>query len=380
MMDASSSARAGLSPAWCLRFLSGAMRGRTMALKRGLNLVGSAGDCDVMLPGSDVLPRHLALNVGELVVSVQKVGAAAVLLNGAAMEQPRRSLVAGDVVGVGAIEFQLDAVYTTVHSQSEDSMFAPLEGPGVEGGAAARQQAAPKAFSMRWVGVVVIALSLAGVGALSISGGGDARGRAGNAVDLRALEQAVAAYPEVETISGAGGSVVVRGYVESRSRRQALQQALAAFGSRVAVNVLSAEEMIEQARRFVSDPGVTVAYAGSGRLVVSGTVEDDAVRQQIKRLTEDLHPAVMVSDKVMYRARPVKEEGPDTRAQWAAWQSVLPSRMVGITEDANGLKHIQLANGSRYYEGSVLRSGAELRSIEADGLVVSGSPPARDKK
>ena len=49
--------------------------------------------------------------------------------------------------------------------------------------------------------------------------------------------------------------------------------------------------------------------------------------------------------------------------------------MVSITEDGNGLRHIQLSNGSRYYEGSVLRSGAELKRIDADGLVLSGGVP-----
>jgi type III secretion protein D len=146
--------------------------------------------------------------------------------------------------------------------------------------------------------------------------------------------------------------------------------------------VVSAEEMVEQARRFVSDPGVTIAYAGSGRLVVSGTVEDDAVRQQIRRLSEDLHPMVLVSDKVTYRPKTARsnDEGADARAQWAAWQNMLPARMVGITEDANGLKHIQLANGTRYYEGALLKSGAELTRIDADGLVLSGGQPPKDRK
>ena len=68
------------------------------------------------------------------------------------------------------------------------------------------------------------------------------------------------------------------------------------------------------------------------------------------------------------------------RERWAAWQRVLPSRMVGITEDAHGMKYIQLANGSRYYEGSLLRSGAEITRIELDGLVLSGgAPPPPDR-
>ena len=69
------------TPGWCLRFLSGAMKGRTIELRPGANAVGSAGDCDVMLPGGDVLARHLVFNVGELVVSVHKSAEAEVLLN-----------------------------------------------------------------------------------------------------------------------------------------------------------------------------------------------------------------------------------------------------------------------------------------------------------
>ena len=45
---------AALPPGWCLRFIGGAMRGRTITLKPGVNLVGSAGGCEVMLPGPDV--------------------------------------------------------------------------------------------------------------------------------------------------------------------------------------------------------------------------------------------------------------------------------------------------------------------------------------
>jgi len=81
--------------------------------------------------------------------------------------------------------------------------------------------------------------------------------------------------------------------------------------------------------------------------------------------------------------RPGREPTPypteERCAQWDGWQSVLPARMVSITEDGNGLRHIQLSNGSRYYEGSVLRSGAELKRIDADGLVLSGGVPNNGK-
>ena len=73
----------------------------------------------------------------------------------------------------------------------------------------------------------------------------------------------------------------------------------------------------------------------------------------------------------MYKRQPAPDREAALRAQWAAWQELLPARLVGITEGEDGLRSIQLANGSRYYEGSVLKSGAELQHIEADGLVIN---------
>ena len=53
-------------------------------------------------------------------------------------------------------------------------------------------------------------------------------------------------------------------------------------------------QTMSQARRYVDDPGVAVTYTGQGRLALTGTVEDAAVRQKIRRLSEDLHPSVLV--------------------------------------------------------------------------------------
>jgi type III secretion system YscD/HrpQ family protein len=358
---------------WCLRFLSGAVKGRTIVLKPGINVLGSGGECEVMLPGGDVLPRHLVFTVGELVVSMQRLGTASARLNGEEMQQPRKSVVAGDIVSVGQIDFQLDRSYP-VNAQ-EDRMFAPAHGALPEGDALARQAPSGTQRLGLWVGGVVALLAVLGLAAMSL--GGD-RGALmnGSSVNLAEVEKALAPFPEVEVIAAPGGQFGVKGYVESKQRRQTLEAAMARFGSKVSVNVHSAEDMVEQARRYVDDPGVAVTYTGQGRLVLTGTVEDAAVRQKIRRLGEDLHPAVLVSDKVQYREKPKAEtKGDDMRAQWESWQSVLPARMVSITDDGDGLRHIQLSNGNRYYEGSVLRSGAELKRIDADGLVLSGGVP-----
>jgi len=363
---------------WCLRFLSGAVKGRTIALKPGMNVLGSGGECEVMLPGGDVLPRHLVFTVGELVVSMQRLGTASARLNGEEMQQPRRSVVAGDIVSVGQIDFQLDRSYPA--AVQEDRMFAaaPDAAAAAQAGALAPQRRGPRVGY--WTGGVVALLAVLGLAALWVGGERGASAAGQGRVNLAEVEKALAPFPEVEVVAAPGGQFSVKGYVESKQRRETLQRAVAPFGSKVAVNVHSAEDMVEQARRYVGDPGVAVTYAGQGRLVLSGTVEDASVRQKIRRLSEDLHPSVLVSDKVQYRekAQPDNKDA-DLRAQWEGWQSVLPARMVSITEDGNGLRHIQLSNGNRYYEGSVLRSGAELKRIDADGLVLSGGVPNNGK-
>jgi hypothetical protein len=364
------------SPSWCLRFLSGVLRGRTITLKPGTNVLGSTADCEVMLPGSDVMPRHLVLNVGELVISLQRVGTSAVLLNGEDMKQPRKSVVAGDVVTVGRIEFQIDQVYPV--AQEDDPMFAGPPSVLPDDDQLAALKAPPPRRASTWVAAGVAVLALVGLAAVTVWSrqAGDAPDR--DVVNLAEVEKVLTAYPETEVIALPGGQFNVKGYVETRQRRQSLRDAMGRFGRRVTVNVHSVEDMQEQARRYVSDPAIAISYTGQGRLVISGTVDDETVRQKVRRLSEDLHPTVLVSDKVQYVPRPPKpREQEAERDQALAWQRQLPSPVVSITHDEEtGMNHIQLANGSRYYEGSVLRSGAQLTRIDLDGVKVRGGAEA----
>jgi len=365
-------------PGWCLRFLSGAMKGRTIALKPGQNVVGSNGECDIMLPGSDVLPRHLVFTAGELVVAVQKLGGGALQLNREEMQAARRSLIAGDIVTVGQIELQLERSCPAV--ASTDPMFAAPESV-LPGDAAAAASLVPRRTGF-WVGAALLVLACAGLLGVALWAGGEGQpARGGVTVSLADVEKALAPFGEVEAVAAPGGHVVVKGFVESRLRKQALQQALQPFGERVRFSVYAADELVEQARRYVGAPGIAVGYAGKGRLVLSGTADDDGVRQKVRRLGEELYPAVMLSDKVQYRPAPAPDAQAAQRAQWAAWQELLPARLVSITEGDDGLRSIQLANGNRYYEGSVLKSGAELQHIDAEGLVLSGgkTAPANNK-
>ena len=144
------------------------------------------------------------------------------------------------------------------------------------------------------------------------------------------------------------------------------------MGRRVSVEAVAVDELVEQARRYIGNPALGVSYAGKGQLLVTGASDDDALRERVRRLAEDLHPEVLVSDRVSWRPAPAPDRDAALRAHWDAWQDALPSRLVGITEEEDGLRSIQLADGTRYYEGAPLKSGAEIVHIGADGLVLEG--------
>ena len=363
-----------VTPGWCLRFLSGAMKGRTIELRPGPNAVGSAGDCDVMLPGGDVLPRHLVFNVGELVVSVQRSGEADVLLNREAMQQARRSLVPGDVVTVGRIELQLERSYPAI--DRGDAMFA---GPDsvLAGDTAAARPPAGRGTSLR-AGAALLLLACAGLLGVGLWAGGEDRPAA--VASPTEVARVLAPFPELEAVAAPGGQVLVKGFVESRQRRQQLQQALAPLGRRVSVEALAVDDLVDQARRYLGNPALGVTYAGKGRLVVSGASDDDALRKRLVRLAEDLHPEVLVSDRVSWRPAPPPDREAALRSHWDAWQGALPARLVGITEEQDGLRSIQLADGTRYYEGAPLKSGGAIVHIGADGLVLEGGADAGAKR
>jgi hypothetical protein len=362
---------------WTLKFLGGAMRGRSVVLKSGDNVLGSASGADVLLPPADgVLARHAVLAVGEVALAVQRVDDAELRVNGVAMQTQRRSLIGGDILSIGALDLELDrpmvrAVTADETADGEDRLFAPA-------GAGVPPVAPTPAGLPRGVRIGAGAACVLGVAALlfALARVASAPAAGESRADLATVQRAVGDFHEVEVSAVRNGTLAVKGFVESRERKAALQSALAPFGPAVGVSVHAADDLVEQARRYIDEPGVSVRYAGGGKLVASGTADDDAVRQRVKRLADDLYPSVALSDtiEIVSKAAPA---GADPRDQWAQWQNVMPARIVSITTDADGRRHIQLANGARYYEGSVLRSGAELQRIAPDALVIDQRAPAQ---
>ncbi|MNT22016.1 hypothetical protein D3C72_1573820 [compost metagenome] len=109
-------------------------------------------------------------------------------------------------------------------------------------------------------------------------------------------------------------------------------------------------------------------------MLLTGTADPVGGRDKVKRVIEDLHPGVLVSDKIDYRETADSKRRQLREGRMENWQGVFPARVVSITEDGNGTRSVQLANGARYFEGAVLKNGAEIERIDADGVVLKDSP------
>ncbi|HRK57002.1 MAG TPA: hypothetical protein PLQ67_05700, partial [Burkholderiaceae bacterium] len=236
-----------------------------------------------------------------------------------------------------------------------------------------------------WPGVWVIKPALiAALGVLAItlvfwvglsdkpSGSDRVWNAASDQPDFETLHRVIAQHPELKVVDRPNGQLSVRGFVASRARRAALMESLRGFGDGVSVNIHAADEIVEQAYRYLGEPGLSIDYAGQGRLIVTGVTKNNAVHQKVARLAEDLRSVVAVIDEVEAE-NPQARSAQQRSSEFTKWENSLPAQMVGLTEFTNGMRHIQLANGVRYYEGATLESGEELVNIEADHLVVTKS-------
>jgi len=370
-----------VSATWCIRFLNGPLRGRTIALKHGANVVGSGADCDILLQG-DVLPRHLVFTVGDIAVSIKKLGTAIVKLNGEELSLQRRSVVRGDIISVGQVDFELGKV--SLDASVPDIPWENRAGNELDEPDAVTSNVEAEPTDSRKSALPLKPALIAALGVLAItlvfwvglsdkpSGSDRVWNAASDQPDFETLHRVIAQHPELKVVDRPNGQLSVRGFVASRARRAALMESLRGFGDGVSVNIHAADEIVEQAYRYLGEPGLSIDYAGQGRLIVTGVTKNNAVHQKVARLAEDLRSVVAVIDEVEAE-NPQARSAQQRSSEFTKWENSLPAQMVGLTEFTNGMRHIQLANGVRYYEGATLESGEELVNIEADHLVVTKS-------
>lgn len=344
---------------WSVAFLSGPLYGRRLALKLGENWIGSAAQCDVIVPDREMAPRQLRLSVGHIAVSVQNIGGGDALLNGATLGATRRALREGDVVEIGALRLGIVPV------ASSHARMAGADQPRTHA-ALARLAAKP------WTAWVASRRFVAGLGVLwgllALSGGAYlAMGatdpfwfHASATERLNAVAAALRDYPEARVKVTTDG-FVVSGYVGSLSDRDRLQRIAQSFPHTAVGDVYVVDELLGSARLYFSDTPLTVNYGGHGRLLIGGA-GSRALQQRVANFSKDAQPALQVIDRVAYA------DDASAPAAHPPAPGNVPD-IVGVYDDGLGTRFIETGDGARYFEGSRLPGGLEVRHIGSERVI-----------
>ncbi|RDU98070.1 FHA domain-containing protein [Trinickia dinghuensis] len=350
---------------WSLSFLSGPLFGRTLALKLGENWVGSGAQCDVIVPDRDIAPRQLRLSVGQIAVSIQNVGGGEATLNGAALDATRRALRHGDVVEIGPLKLGI------VPAAEPRTVAAP-DAPSPSRGRLARWAAAPWAAwmaSRRFViglGVLWGVLVLAGGAYLAIGATDPFWFQASATERMREVRQALHDYPELNVKPTSTG-FLVSGYVNALSDRDRVQRIAQTFPQTTVGDVYVIDELLGSARLYFSDTPLTVTYGGHGTLLIGGS-GGRSLQQRVANFAKDARPALQVVDRVVYAGAPqtAPKQAPPTAGD-------VPD-IVGVYGDGLGTRFIETSDGARYFEGSRLPGGLEVRQIGNDRVIFARGP------
>ncbi|WP_261543684.1 type III secretion system inner membrane ring subunit SctD [Burkholderia multivorans] len=361
------SGAAALASPWNLCFLSGPMYGRTMSLARGANWVGTAADCEVILPDREIGAKQVCLQVGALAVTVQNHGGdtgAPVLLNDEPLGSGRRSLTPQDVVTVGSIRFGI-ARHAQASVAVPDDTGAPEIAPAapwlgwLTGGL--RRLGSRRlviALVALWVGVLLGAL---GYGFVAWSGRLPWQHESVLARTHR-LQRLLHAYPEL-AVAPRDDGVIVSGYVADPAARERVAQIVSGVDNAALGTVYVVSDLVATAQTYFSDTALAVAYLGRGRIELTGTAPRAQLEPRIRNYMKDARPALEVVDHV----RDAQADAPRTTTTLGG-SAGIPEITTVFAGDGDQ-RYIETVDGSRYFEGARLKEGPTVVSIGPDEVV-----------
>ncbi|MFP3557991.1 type III secretion system inner membrane ring subunit SctD [Paraburkholderia sp. SIMBA_049] len=351
---------------WNLCFLSGPMYGRTMSLARGANWVGTAADCEVILPDREIAAKQLCLQVGALAVTVQNFGEnkAPVLFNDEALGTGRRSMTPADVVTVGSIRLGIarNALSTVaVPAESEKPQTgrdAAWLGWLADAGRRVGSQRFVIVLAALWLGVALGAL---GYGLVAWSGGLPWQHESALA-RVHRLQQALRPYPELNVAPHEDGALVT-GYVKDAAEREKIAQIVASVDNAALGNIYVVSDLLATAQTYFSDTPLNVSYEGRGRIELTGSAPRAQIAQRIQNYMKDARPALEVVDHVRY-----DDPRPPLRAGMLGGTAGIPEIVTVFAGDGDQ-RYIETVDGSRYFEGARMKQGPSVVSIGADEVV-----------
>jgi hypothetical protein len=183
---------------------------------------------------------------------------------------------------------------------------------------------------------------------------------------MQQVQQALHDYPEL-SVKPTNTGFLVSGYVNALSDRDRVQRIAQTFPQTTVGDVYVIDELLGSARLYFSDTPLTVTYGGHGTLIVGGTA-NRAMQQRVANFTKDARPALQVIDRVAYAG------APEVAQKKAPPMAGSVPDIVGVYDDGLGTRFIETSDGARYFEGSRLPGGLEVRQIETDRVIFARGP------
>jgi len=326
--DASSNTRGTLA------VMSGRHSGARIELSEGDYLIGSGENCDVVLLDDGVAEQHCRVTLkpkGFIVLDVRSESA-----------QPlaARSVTHGERTMESEYEIGGVLISLTLHRQE------PLHVSRWPAGWASSKWRMPACAAVGAMLMISVALGLhrssepaapEQIAALVVSASAELAQRGFESVRLRA----------------AGRSLEVVGFVADLAEETRLRQWLKKENySGVRVSVRQIPHLLEDVRQTLRDSALHVDLRGR-QLLIEGTTHQPSMKDRIQSLARELQGLVEIEDRVVYTPSSVKP-GP------------LPIRLRGVMLDEP--RYLVTDTGARYFVGGAMPDGAEVVSIDADGI------------
>ncbi len=345
------------APKRVLRILSGLHAGAHRLLPPGEYVLGSGAGCDIILRDDDVAERHLLLVLGEVTAYAKRLADVPWHCGGKEVKASRRLLSERDVISFGPVQISLqfdDAASANVmpqHAAAQPQRGAP---------AAARSPAA-RAHRLGRLPLLSISVLVAVAGALLFAFQAALSGvsERSHSQQLRAEAQRLIGMmnlPDLTVQTDGRGTLVLSGHVASAQDAQRLRsQSLLYSNGTPVMKFQIATELVQHAREYLDDPGLTVQYVGKGRLLVSGHSTRAETQARKTQLIADLRGVVQIDVIASMMDSPQPEPG----------ALELPVKVVGIYDYFGGNAYFRADDGTHYQEGSLLKNGAEVVSISS---------------
>jgi hypothetical protein len=191
---------------------------------------------------------------------------------------------------------------------------------------------------------------------------------------VRQVVERMAASGTVQVRPFAGGKIQLLGVTESDEKTEALLRAAAAITPAIKLSIITQAEFASRAKTLAASlpDGVELVPQPVGRLVVTGTVEDEAKRDQLQALLlEEVAAASHLSMNVLT----AKEKAAREARELVARTPKAPS----ISAVVSGLRpYVILPGGQKVQPGGLVQD-LRLSSIESDFVVFEDRAGVRFK-